>query len=198
MTSVRARHQPDDETLIRQYQQDTSSLDAAEAINELFGRYHRNVYLLCFRYVRDHDRAMDLSQEVLMNALRGLVRLEQRDRFAPWLFTIAHNRCRTELRRSEPVLDADIDMDLFRDLAPGPDDVVEQAEAEERLRRLIQETLDPIEQRAIWLRCFDRMPVDEITQLLGIDASTGARGTLQRARRRLRAALERTSEEGLA
>ena len=198
MTSLRARQQPDDESLIRSYQRDPSSSDAAEAINELLGRYHRNVYLLCFRYVRDHDRAMDLSQDVLMNVLKGLGRLEQHDRFAPWLFTIAHNRCRTELRRSEPVLDADIDMDLFRDLAPGPDGVVEQAEAEERLRRLIQETLDPIEQRAIWLRCFDRMPVDEITELLGIDASTGARGILQRARRKLRAALERTSEEGLA
>ena len=198
MTSVRARQEPDDESLIRLYQRDPSTPDAAAAVNQLLGRYHRNVYLLCFRYMRDHDQAMDLSQEVLMNALRGLERLERRDRFAPWLFTIVHNRCRSELRRSDPVLDADIDMELFRDLGPGPDGVVEQAEAEERLRRLIQNTLDPIEQKAIWLRCFDRMPVDEITQLLGIDANTGARSTLQRARRKLRAALGHAAEEGLA
>ena len=48
------------------------------------------------------------------------------------------------------------------------------------------------EQKAIWLRCFERVPIDEITRLLGIEASTGARGVLQRARRKLRTALDRS------
>jgi DNA-directed RNA polymerase specialized sigma24 family protein len=41
----------------------------------------------------------------------------------------------------------------------------------------------------LWLRCFEKVPVDEITRMLGITEASGARGVLQRARRRLRAAL---------
>jgi DNA-directed RNA polymerase specialized sigma24 family protein len=35
------------------------------------------------------------------------------------------------------------------------------------------------------------MPVDEITALLGVSGASGARGLLQRARRKLRAAMDR-------
>jgi len=47
-----------------------------------------------------------------------------------------------------------------------------------------------MEQKAIWLRCFERLPIDEITGMLGIEAKSGARGMLQTARRKLKAALE--------
>ena len=48
---------------------------------------------------------------------------------------------------------------------------------------------DAREQEAIYLRCFERLPVDEITSLLSITGASGARGLLQSARRKLRAAL---------
>jgi DNA-directed RNA polymerase specialized sigma24 family protein len=51
--------------------------------------------------------------------------------------------------------------------------------------------LAPLEQEALWLRCVERMPVDEITRVLGIEGSTGARAVLQSARRKLRAVLDR-------
>jgi DNA-directed RNA polymerase specialized sigma24 family protein len=54
---------------------------------------------------------------------------------------------------------------------------------------LVRRHLDPLEREAIWLRCYEGMPVEEITGLLGIDTASGARGILQRARRKLRAAL---------
>jgi hypothetical protein len=50
--------------------------------------------------------------------------------------------------------------------------------------------LNPVEQRAFYLRCFERMPVDTITRLLAIEGATGARGVLQSARRKLRVVAE--------
>jgi DNA-directed RNA polymerase specialized sigma24 family protein len=55
--------------------------------------------------------------------------------------------------------------------------------------------LEPQEQQAIWLRCVERMPVDDVTRILGVDGSSGARAVLQRARRKLRAAIERRENE---
>jgi hypothetical protein len=45
------------------------------------------------------------------------------------------------------------------------------------------------------LRCFERMPVDRITETLCLENASGARGLLQTARRKLRAELER--EDGV-
>jgi DNA-directed RNA polymerase specialized sigma24 family protein len=73
----------------------------------------------------------------------------------------------------------------------GPDRLLEGEEDDRVLLDLIKEALEPQQQEVLWLRCFERMPVDEITRMLGITASSGARGVLQSARRKLRAALER-------
>ena len=45
---------------------------------------------------------------------------------------------------------------------------MEERLAEEELLALIRRCLDPVEQQALWLRCFERMPVESITGLLGI------------------------------
>ena len=63
-----------------------------------------------------------------------------------------------------------------------------------RIYALIRSALEPEEQKVIWLRCFDRMPVEEITRVLGIESASGARSVLQRARRKLRAALMESDE----
>jgi DNA-directed RNA polymerase specialized sigma subunit len=68
---------------------------------------------------------------------------------------------------------------------------VEQDEDEERLLQTIRTSLEPLEQDVIWLRCFERMGLEQITVILSIDGASGARAVLQRARRKLRAALDR-------
>ena len=63
---------------------------------------------------------------------------------------------------------------------------------------LVADCLDGVERQALRLRCFERMPVDAITTALDLKESTGARAVLQRARRKLRAALaaRETSMDG--
>ena len=185
---------PNDAALVRTIRRDADSSAGQAAMNELLGRYHRNVYLWCFTYTSDHDRAMDLCQDVMISALRGLPKFEGRAPFSAWLFTITRNRCHSAVRRQDPIVDAEIDMELFRDDSADPALRVEQDQAEERLLELIRRTLDPLEQKALWLRCIERLPVDELTEMLQIDSKTGARGVLQRARRKLRAALHQASE----
>jgi RNA polymerase sigma-70 factor, ECF subfamily len=48
--------------------------------------------------VREHEQALDLAQEALLGAYRGLVSFEGRSGFASWLFVIARNCCLAVLR----------------------------------------------------------------------------------------------------
>jgi DNA-directed RNA polymerase specialized sigma24 family protein len=63
------------------------------------------------------------------------------------------------------------------------------------MEALLREHLSPVEQEAIWLRCFERLPVGDVTRMLGLTHASGARSVLQSARGKLRAALERRRAE---
>jgi len=181
-----------DEELVRTAQGDPRSPIGKAAATELLGRYDKAVYLWCFRYFKEHERALDLAQDVLINAYRGLGSFAGKSKFSSWLFSIARNRCLNEVQRVSLLIDEEADLETIPSGEKNPDIDLEEEEDRDRLLGLIRETLEPEEQKAIWLRCFERVPVDEITRLLGIEASTGARGVLQRARRKLRTALDRS------
>jgi len=157
-----------------------------QAASRLLTRHQDRVYVWCFRYVRDHERALELSQEVLMRAFSGLPRYEPRARFTTWLFTVARNYCLGELRRPTLVEALDFEPDTLQSARPGP----AQSLAEKELWQLIERTLDPQERQALQMRCFEGLPVDSITEYMGLTSASGARGLLQRARRKLQTALD--------
>ncbi len=188
--------QPADEQLARRARKDPGLPAARDAAAELLGRYRKRVYIWCFRFVNDHETAMDLAQDVLFNAYRSLNSFQGDSRFSSWLYAITRNRCFNELRR--PAIFSETPVELH-DRAAEVDDPAErmiQRYDEERILELIRRHLDTEEQNALWLRCFERMPIDAITTVLAIEQPSGARGVLQRARRKLRNALQRECENG--
>lgn len=168
--------------------------EAAEAAaGELFGRYHGRVYAWCRRYRRDPDQALDLAQDVLLAAWRSLATWEGKAPFGGWLFVITHHACirAARARSLAPTGDDEEFLAGLPDPRPDAATVLEDRQEREALLALVDEHLDPLEQRAVWLRCGERMPVDEITRVLGLETASGARGLLQTARRKLKAARER-------
>ncbi len=179
-----------DEDLLRRYLADREGAAGQAACSELLGRYQRAVYLWCLRNVRDHERAMDLAQEVLVRAFRALPSFESRSKFSSWLFAIARNRCITEATRSRIPFDTAAELDDLTSLLPNAETVLENEQASEQVRDLLRTHLDETERTALWMSIEERLPVEEITRLLGLENATGARGLLQRARRKLRAAMD--------
>lgn len=180
-----------DEDLVGRYQADSEGPAGRRVATELFERYQERVYLWCFRRVRNHDQAVDLAQDALLAAFRGLARFEGRSHYASWLFTIARNRCFRAMRAPR-LLDANEgEIEDIAEDRPGPDRALETKEETARLARLVETVLEPEERLAIWMRCEERLSVDEITRRLNLQSASGARGLLQTARRKLRAALER-------
>lgn len=180
----------DDDALLRVARGDDDPSRRRDASAELLLRYRDAVYAWCLRYTRDHDRALDLSQDVMVTAWEKIGSFEGRSKFSSWLFAVTRNRCIDASRRIDVLADEAIS-DEHPDPAPLPDAEVFDGRDEDRLLELIRRELDHDEQKAIWLRCIERMPVEEITVVLGVSGVTGARSLLQRARRKLRAALDR-------
>lgn len=186
-----------DAELVGIYQQDAGGNRGRAAVSALFRRYGDRLYAWCFRHLREHEAALDVTQETFMAAFRGLAGFEGRAEFSSWLFAIARYRCVSAFRSARPVDDS-FDFDALADPDRNPEDAFLARENEERALALINATLDPDERTALWLRCYEGMPVEEITRALRLDGSTGARALLQRARRKLRAALaaEQDGESG--
>ena len=184
-----------DEVLLRIARSDPDPERRLGAATELVTRYRDAVYLWCHRYTRDRERARDLAQDVLVSVWEKIATFEGRSKFSSWVFSVTRNRCIDSSRRVD-LLGDEAELDGVPDPSPAPDVSLDQERNESWLLETIRTELDPDEQQAIWMRCVERMPVEEITRYLGVEGSAGARAVLQRARRKLRAAIERRERGG--
>lgn len=180
-----------DAVLVDTVRADPDGERGRQAACQLLSRHRDRVYAWCFRRLGDADQALDVTQEVLLSAYRGLRSFHGRSAFSSWLFVIARNRCMSEIRRPRLLVDEESQPDQLRSQTKDPAALYLEGRSEQEVLDLIRRELEPLEQQVLWLRCFERMPVDRITAVLGIEEASGARGVLQRARRRLREALRR-------
>jgi len=183
-----------DEALLNLILAEFESSAAQGAVSELFKRYQGRVYQWCYRYTGSHENALDLSQEVFLGAYKSLKTFGGRSSFSSWLYAIARNRCVSAMRKSSPLDGASADTHLLKDYRAGPDGRIEDRQETEALLGLMRDCLSSLEQEALCLQIFERLPVDSITEVLDIHGSTGARGVLQNARRKLRATLAGRAE----
>jgi RNA polymerase sigma-70 factor (ECF subfamily) len=169
---------------------DPGSGPSRRAASELLGRYRQQVYQWCFRYAGNHDTAMDMAQDAMIRAYEKLDTFEGRARFSSWLFAVTRSTCLNAVARVRFEHDAEFDLDGVAGTTEMPDAVAEAADDRDRMLAVIRSALDTEEQEAVILRYFEQMTPDEITRIMGLDSKSGARGLLQRARRKLRDALE--------
>jgi len=62
-------------------------------------RWQRPLVNMAWRYCRDRGRAEEMAQEALVRAWRGLAQWRREASFSTWLFALAANVFRTELKR---------------------------------------------------------------------------------------------------
>ena len=68
------------------------------AFVELVRRYDNRLLNFVYRTVGDRERAQDLVQETFVRVNRHLARFDQSKRFSTWIYTIASNLAKNELR----------------------------------------------------------------------------------------------------
>jgi RNA polymerase sigma-70 factor, ECF subfamily len=90
----------EDADLIRQ-----AARGNVEAYNLLVSRWEKRVYNYLLRLVRNREDALDLTQDVFLKAYQNLRKLDDPERFAPWLYRIAHNEAYSMFRKRRPESD---------------------------------------------------------------------------------------------
>lgn len=184
-----------DEDLVRLAQSRPDSDLGREAAACVLQRHARKIYVWCCRYATSDEEARDLAQDVIVQAYTRLGSFGHRSRFTSWLFALARNCCLSHVQRSRPTFAEGVDPDTLPSSARDPEQLLLEQLGETAMLSLIATTLSREEQDAIWLRCFDRLPIESITEILGLQNASGARALMQRARRKLKAALEAARDE---
>jgi RNA polymerase sigma-70 factor (ECF subfamily) len=82
-----------------------------EAFNLLVRQWERPIYNFIVRMIGNRDEAMDLCQDCFMKAYRELGTLKDRERFAAWLYQIAHNTCFSRIRKDHGKTWVELDPD---------------------------------------------------------------------------------------
>ncbi len=72
------------------------------AFSTIVERWQGPLVNLAYRFCRDHGRAEDMAQEAFLRAFRGLGSWRRDAAFSTWLFALATNVYRTEMRRFMP------------------------------------------------------------------------------------------------
>ena len=159
-----------------------------EAFRLIFDRYSRPVLSFIFDMVGDRALAEDLAQETFVRAYRGLSGLREETKLSTWLFAIAKNCAREQLRtrrrdEGNVQIDAEPAFEL-RDQGQTPSGALLDKELNGVIQRALQK-LDEDKRTVFTLKVLQQRSYEEIAEITGF--SVGKLKTdLHRARAEMR------------
>jgi RNA polymerase sigma-70 factor, ECF subfamily len=162
------------------------------AFDVLVERYQTRLLNFIYRTIGDREKAEDLVQEVYIRVYRHLHRFDPSKKFSTWVYTIASNLAKNELRnrsrnplvlfqtmRDKMVDDDDRALD-FEDSSARPDDAFHKRYLQESVEAAVS-TL-PVHHRDVFvLRELEGKSYEEIADITGVNLGT-VKSRLNRAR----------------
>lgn len=157
-----------------------------DAFESIVHRWHRPLINLAYRFCRDTGRAEELAQEALMRSYRALPQWRKDAAFSTWLFALATNFYRSELRRI-PARSASIEEAAELADTRAVDGGLEERDRDRAMRELVL-TLPAKYRDVIVLYYFHEMDVAASARSLDLAEGT-VKARLARARDILRCKL---------
>ena len=169
----------------------------------LVNRYRNPLYNFVFRFVGDRETAEDIVQETFLRCLKHSHQYPAIEQVSTWLYTIAGNLAKTELRRRkrwhwvpiDPSSDEEKRTSYFepiaRDLMPGDrsDTTTVHDEVLAAIHRLPEEF-----RGAVLLRDLNGLSYEEISKIISCPVGT-VKSRVNRGRIRLQKNLRPIAEE---
>jgi len=161
------------------------------AFSELVQRYDNRLLNFVYRTVGDRQRAEDLVQETFVRVYRHIERFDQTKKFSTWIYTIAGNLAKNELRnrsRNPLVLfqtikknwDADHRPLEWEDTHYKPDDLYRKRFLKAKVEEAVEQL--PEHHRVVFvLRELEGKTYEEIAEITGCNLGT-VKSRLNRAR----------------
>jgi len=158
-----------------------------DSFENIVRRWQGPLINLAYRFCRERGRAEDLAQEAFLRAYRALGQWRKDSAFSTWLFALATNVYRSELRRIPVGIVSIEDVSEPRD--PRADDNTLETHDRNRSVRRAVFTLPPKYREALDLFYFHEMDVPAAAQSLGLPEGT-VKARLFRGRELLRGKLK--------
>lgn len=189
-TRKSGEYQPSDEDLIERFQR--GDLYAFDLIVK---RYKDQLLNFIYRFVGSQEEAEDIVQETFLRVYRKRKAYKRIAKFSTWIYTIAGNLARTELRRRKrrklfSVTDMgfeDRDYEITDD-ALSPEREVHGVMQEEIIQKEIEQ-LSPKFREVIILRDIQELSYEEISKIIKVPIGT-VKSRVNRARLRLQSRLK--------
>lgn len=162
-----------------------------QAFAQIVSRYQVRLLNFVYRMIGDRERAEDLVQEAFLRVYRHLERFDRSRKFSTWVYTIASNLAKNELRnrsrsplvnfeQARPRNDDEPRTLDFEDSATRPDDLYERR----HLRALVDQTvarLSSHHREVFVLRELEGKSYEEIAEIMHCNLGT-VKSRLNRAR----------------
>ncbi|MDZ7374052.1 MAG: sigma-70 family RNA polymerase sigma factor [candidate division KSB1 bacterium] len=182
--------EPSDEELIERFQKGDR-----EAFEQIVERYKDQLLNFAYRFLGSRQEAEDVVQDTFLRVYRNRKAYRRVARFSTWIYTIAGNLAKTELRKRKrrklfSISDLGFEEKDYEisDLTYNPEDDVEGTLKEEIIQKEI-ERLPPKFREVIILRDVQGLSYEEIALILRIPIGT-VKSRVNRARLRLQRRLK--------
>lgn len=153
------------------------------AQGKLVQLWYKRIYNFGYKFFFDHDIAMEVTQKTFISMHRNLGHLQDLGRFRSWMYTIAVNYCREELRKRKSTRTVSLDT-----LAPGeqensyqwessgalhenPDRQLRHSELSDLLQKCLLE-LSAEQREVVIMKEYEGLKFREIAEALNISENT--------------------------
>lgn len=145
--------------------------------------WYKRIYNYSFKFFLDHDLAMEVTQKTFISMCRSLPGLQDAARFKPWLYKIAINYCREEMRKSKSNRSRPIDTvwNHESENSPvwetsvhrfdNPDRQLQHAEVADMLQAALME-INEDQREVVIMKEYEGLKFREIAEALNISENT--------------------------
>ena len=183
-----------DEILIKKFQEGDVG-----AYNQLVNRFKDRLLNFIYRFVNDLDLAEDLVQDTLLKLYTHKDSYQEIAKFSTWLYTIAANLARTELRKkkrrktfSVTELSRDDREFIIASSDVDPSEDLSSQNFEKSVQRALAELPDDFK-TIIILRDIQELSYDEISKIVEVPLGT-VKSRINRGRVKLQQLLKKKGE----
>ena len=139
------------------------------AFEELYRATYRSVYYTCLGLLKDEHEAQDITQDVYLAVFGQLGTLEDASKFKSWLYRIAANKSIKHLRKKQPTL---LGNEQLEDLETEenenflPEEYALNADKRKLVLEITRKVCTDVQYQSILLYYFNELSIAEIAEIM--------------------------------
>ena len=157
-----------DTDVLKELVQKATAGDGA-AFEELYRMTYRSVYFTCLGLLKNEQEAQDITQDVYLTVFEQLGTLEDAGKFEHWIYRIAANKSIKRLKKKQPILldDEQLEnMDTEDNENFLPEEYALSSDKRELVLEIIRKVCTDVQYQTILLYYFNEFSIAEVAEIM--------------------------------